>query len=232
MLVYIGYDPREIDAYSVAENSLKITSGIDCTPLCEESLRACGLYTRPVDKRIQPYDIISNASCATDFSSSRFLVPLLCQYGWALFVDCDMVFVGDVNDILRGVDKSKAIYVVKHPNGIHKDDKKMCGLEQTSYLRKNWSSVMLFNCDHTSNRRLSLRDVNERPGRDLHRFYWLDDSEIGELDPKWNWLVNVRDKPKDVKIAHFTLGGPWFESWVPSDNDDIWLKAYGELCDI
>jgi hypothetical protein len=48
---------------------------------------------------------------------------------------------------------------------------------------------MLFNCDHPSNKKLTVEMINTLPGRDLHRFCWLEDDEIGELDPGWNWLV-------------------------------------------
>ena len=99
---------------------------------------------------------------------------------------------------------------------------KMDGVVQTSYSRKNWSSVMLFNCDHPANRRLSLWDISNRKGRDLHAFYWLADSEIGDLPAEWNWLVGVQPKPEAPKIAHFTLGGPWFKDWPGAEHDELW----------
>jgi hypothetical protein len=83
----------------------------------------------------------------------------------------------------------------------------------------------MFNCDHPANRRLSLDDINNRPGRDLHAFYWLHDSEIGELSREWNWLVNVQPEPERPRIAHYTLGGPWFDDWVPQPYDELWLEA-------
>jgi hypothetical protein len=101
----------------------------------------------------------------------------------------------------------------------------MDGQAQVAYDRKNWSSVVLWNCDHPANARLSLADINERPGRDLHRFYWLADSEIGELPPAWNWLVNVRPEPACVGIAHFTEGGPWLPTWRGAPNDELWWES-------
>jgi hypothetical protein len=85
--------------------------------------------------------------------------------------------------------------------------------------------VMLWNCDHPANQRLTLQDVNERPGRDLHRFYWLNDSEIGALPPEWNWLVGVQPKPAAPQIAHFTLGGPFTPGWKGAEHDEIWAEA-------
>lgn len=218
MRIFIGYDPAEDAAYNAAVKSLHRVSDLAPEPLCEERLRASGLYTRTVDKRGQMYDLPSNAPCSTEFATSRFLTPLLCQTGWALFVDCDVIFMADPLTI--ELDNSKAVMVVKHNH--QGQGTKMGGMVQTNYSRKNWSSVMLFNCDHPANKRLSLRDVNERPGRDLHAFYWLHDDEIGELPPVWNWLVNVQEKPDNPRIAHFTLGGPWIDGWKPAPHDNLW----------
>lgn len=96
---------------------------------------------------------------------------------------------------------------------------------QTSYPRKNWSSVILWNTDHPANRRLTLHDVNTRPGLWLHQFGWLHDDEIGALPPEWNWLVNVQERPAYPGIAHFTLGGPFTPGWKGAQNDEIWYEA-------
>lgn len=225
MKVFIGYDRREDAAYSVAAKSLRKFSGdVDITPLVSERLAASGLLRRPVDLRGGTYDIVSNAPCATEFAISRFLTPMLAQTGWALFVDCDVVFLADIKELSQHFDENKAVMVVKHPQ-LDGGGTKMDGVPQERYARKNWSSVILWNCDHPANLRLTLSDVNERPGRDLHRFYWLADSEIGELPDEWNWLVNVRTKPMSPKIAHFTMGGPWFGGWDGAEHDDLWLEA-------
>ena len=223
MKVYIGYDSAEHEAYRVAIKTLVEHSNIVPEPLDSDRLHATGLLRRTVDRRGGLYDLPSNAPCSTDFAISRFLVPVLCQGGWALFVDCDVVFMADPRELLMHADREKAVMVVKHNH--HGTGTKMGGIPQTAYSRKNWSSVMLVNCDHHANRRLSLQDINERPGRDLHAFYWLHDSEIGELPPECNWLVGVQPKPENPKIAHFTNGGPWIENWTPAEHDDIWMEA-------
>lgn len=227
MKVYIGYDPTEDRAAQVAAHSLREASGITAEFLKQDILRDKGLLTRLEDTRGHRFDLVSGATCSTQFSNSRFLTPLLAQGGPALFVDCDMVFYTDPNNIfseIGGMYGEKAVWVVKH-NHVPTETTKMMGQMQTKYNRKNWSSVMLFNCDHPANRRLSLQDVNSRPGRDLHAFYWLADDEIGELDPRWNWLVNVQPKPTDVAIAHFTLGGPFNSGWAGAEHDALWLAA-------
>lgn len=227
MRVFLGWDSKEQDAYRVAERTLLKTSGIVAEPLKLERLQANGLLRRPVDWRGQPWDLPSSAPCSTEFSVSRFLVPILCQSGPALFADCDVIFLDDVRKLMAHFDESKAVMVVKHS---HIDQGlKMVGLQQTNYGRKNWSSVMLFNCDHPANKRLTVADVNERPGRDLHQFYWLHDSEIGELPPEWNWLVGIQPKPKFPKVAHLTQGGPWLKGWQSAEHDDLWLNAFKSL---
>jgi len=222
--VYIGYDEREHEAYEVACKTLYKTSTIEAIPLVENRLRSQGLYWRNVDARGgRAYDLPSNAHASTAFAITRFFTPLLCQQGWALFTDCDVLFAEDVKPILRHADPSKAVMVVKHDH--RQEGVKMDNQVQVPYPRKNWSSVMLFNCNHPANLRLTVEDINRRPGRDLHAFYWLSDNEIGELPPAWNWLVNVQDRPSNVKIIHYTNGGPWIAGWGPKPNDDIWLKA-------
>jgi lipopolysaccharide biosynthesis glycosyltransferase len=225
MKAYIGYDPREDAAYRVAAKTLRETSGIEAEPLVEERLRAAGLLWRPVDRRGRMHDLVSGSDQSTEFAISRFLVPMLCQSGWALFADCDVVFLRDVGALLPLCQPwQKAVYVVKHRH-TPADPWKMDGQAQLAYPRKNWSSVMLFNCDHPAHRRLSLHDVNTRPGRDLHAFYWLHDDEIGELSREWNWLVGVQPKPERPAIAHFTLGGPFTPGWKGAEHDDIWMEA-------
>ena len=57
----------------------------------------------------------------------------------------------------------------------------MDGREQTVYLRKNWSSLILFNCGHEANAVLTPDLANRKTGKYLHRFGWLDDALIGEI---------------------------------------------------
>lgn len=229
MRVFIGYDEREHEAAVVATKTLReVTNGqIEAEWLCTAKLTAHGLLWRTADHRgSQDYDLVSNAPQSTRFAVSRFLTPILCPSGFALFVDSDVVFLRDPREMLRYVEARHAVSVVKH-KPLAETGMKMVNQQQVSYPRKNWSSVMLFNCDHGANRRLSLRDVNERPGRDLHAFYWLSDNEIGTLAEPWNWLVDVHPRPYMPAIAHMTLGGPWLPGWKGGSFDDEWMKAKG-----
>lgn len=219
--MFLGYDDREPDSFVAAQRSLLMntTMSVMVAPLDERRLADRGLLRRMVDKRGNRYDLLSNANASTDFAISRFLPPILCQQGWALFADSDVIFMRDVAELYALRDPSKALQVVQH-GPLLESGLKMDGQKQQPYNRKNWSSVMLFNCDHPANRRLSLADIQERRGLDLHHFYWLADSEIGALPGEWNWLVGVQPKPENPGIAHFTLGTP--ELGVTSEHDDIW----------
>lgn len=229
--VYIGHDPRSQLAYDVAEHSLRqhAAGPVFVTALRADVLAAQGLLRRPTDARGGDlYDLHSNAPCSTEFAISRFMVPLLAQQGWALFVDCDVVFLADVAEVLACRNPEVAVQVVHH-NHVPRAASKMCGATQTRYPRKNWSSVMLWNCDHPANRRLSLDDINHRPGRDLHALYWLADSEVGYLPPPCNWLVGEQPAPSRPVVAHFTNGGPWLAGWADAEHDDIWHRARAEM---
>lgn len=227
MKVYLGFDSREPEAARVATKTLgEVTRGqITPTFLYAGRLRDHGLLTRLTDTRGQAFDLASNAPVSTEFAISRFLTPILAQDGWALFADSDVVFREDPRNMLHEVRDDCAVYVVKH-GAVECGGTKMDGQPQIEYPRKLWSSVMLFNCDHPANRRLSLRDVNERPGRDLHRFVWLNDAEISVLHPRWNHLVNVTPGPLPERgLLHYTLGGPFTSGWAGAEHDDIWLEA-------
>lgn len=230
MKVYIGYDPVEEYAVDVVQDTLwRLAPDIPGELLVQPELRARGLYTRPeVITNGQRYDVISQAPCSTAFSLTRFLVPIVTLSGYALFVDCDMAFMESPQTLLEEAmdGPDKAVWVVKHDHA-GTEGTKMCGLAQTQYPRKNWSSVVLWNCDHPANRRLTLHDVNTRPGSWLHQFGWLADDEIGSLDPRWNQLVGVQPDETirpDEGILHWTLGSAWFPDWQPKPFDDVWLK--------
>lgn len=211
--IYVGYDSREDIAWQVARQSiLRHTKGdVEVYPLKQTTLRELGLYTRDQD----------NAS--TEFSITRFLTPHLAAFdGWAIFVDCDFLFTRDVTEILDLLDDSKALYCVQH-DYTPANMVKMDGKQQSVYPRKNWSSFMAFNCAHPKVKALTPEIVNtETPGF-LHRFTWLDDADIGELDLEWNFLEGEYAKPDQIPMCvHYTNGGPWFENWQDVDFGDEW----------
>src|SRR6266478_6919214 len=214
--VYLGWDPRELVPYEVARKSIlsRTKEPIRITPLKLNHLR--DFFKRPIEERDgKLWCPISEAPMSTEFAISRFAIPFL-ETGWAVFADCDILCWSDIKELFELADDKYAVMVVKHSVG-GSGMTKMDGQTQTSYQCKNWSSVVLWNCDHPANKRLTVEKLNTWPGRDLHAFKWLQDSEIGELPQQWNWLVNVTPgEPEKKGIWHFTLGGPWFEHWTPA----------------
>jgi lipopolysaccharide biosynthesis glycosyltransferase len=227
--IWVGYDPRESEAFAVCRHSLRRRSGnVPIHAVVLGDLRAAGLYSRPTSKRDSKlWDDISDAPMSTEFAISRFLVPHLAKRGWALFMDCDILARTDVNELFDMADPRYAMMCVKHPNYIPKEAVKMDGQEQTRYLRKNWSSVMLFNCEHPWNQNLTVDLINSVPGRDLHRFCWLQNDLIGDLPMSWNWLVGTSDPEIVPDLVHFTSGGPWFEGYRNVPYADEWLAERG-----
>lgn len=221
--IYIGFDSRETKAYSVAEKTAQ-RFGYFPEPLYEDRLRLSGMLTRPKDVRGQQFDLISGAPQSTEFAIARFGVGILAHSGWALFVDCDVVFMRSPRVIFDLRDPSKAVQVVKHPP-MQTSGTKMDGQVQTSYSRKLWSSVMLWNLEHQANRRLTLDMLNCWPGRDLHALKWLADEEIGDLPREANWLVGMQPKPEYPIIAHFTLGTPDMPGLEFSEHAEIWKEV-------
>jgi len=225
--VFIGWDTSQIRAWCVAAFSLGMhaSSRIDVQRVAMQTLRARSLYTRLTLEADHGYwDVISEAPMSTGHAIARFLVPRLCQYeGWALFTDGDVLFRTDVAQLFALADMSKAIQVVQHQHA-PSETVKMTGEIQTLYARKNWSSVMLFNCGHPANRALTVDLVNTVPGRDLHRFCWLDDALIGELPARWNVLIGEEDVP-DPAIAHYTLGVPDMAGYEHCPLSDEWYAV-------
>jgi lipopolysaccharide biosynthesis glycosyltransferase len=213
--VYIGWDSRETKAYEVCVKSiLKHTSkNINIYPLKLQELRNLNYYTRPDD-----------SLSSTEFTFSRFLVPYLNSYkGKALFCDCDFLFLDDINKIFDLADETKAVQCCKHDYR-PTSEFKMEGAKQHVYPRKNWSSLVLFNCDNPSNKFLNIGNINELSGQYLHRFNWLLDDEIGSIPIEWNWLVNWYKEPKDgkPKALHFTEGGPWHKGYENCEYSELW----------
>lgn len=233
--VFIGYDPREHDAYDACRYSLYEHMGplppVRIRGLVLDRLKERGLYYRPTETRPgvdRPvlFDVISEHPMATEFAISRFLIGHLAQQGYAIFMDCDMLVRANIRRLFEFCqkDSSKAVWCVKH-NHQPKDGVKMDGQVQSAYSRKNWTSVMVWNVDHESNRLLTVEKINSLPGRDLHAFCWLKDEEIGELDVEWNWLVGVSPPVMSPKIVHFTNGIPSMRGFEEQPFADEWRHA-------
>lgn len=174
--------------------------------------------------------MLDGKTFSTEFSHTRFLVPRLMNYkGWALFIDADMIFLSDVAKVFEMRDNRFAVMCVKHNYPPRRDDVKMDGRTQRFYHRKNWSSFVLWNCNHPANKQVTSELVNFLPGRDLHSFSWLEGSEIGSLPPTYNYIAGI-SKPLGVNekpdVIHYSDGGPWFDECQDVPFADLWTSEY------
>jgi lipopolysaccharide biosynthesis glycosyltransferase len=195
--VFIGYDPRESIAYHVCANSIIRHSSVpvSITPLALNNLSE---YQE------------KHKDGSNQFIYSRFLVPHLMQHkGWALFVDGDMIFRDDIAKLFDLIEHDKAVMVVKHDYKTKKKEKYL-GAPNQDYPRKNWSSVVLWNCNSYINYILTPEYIQKASGADLHRFTHIPDERIGSLPKEWNWLPDEFGENKDAKLLHWTLGTPCF----------------------
>jgi hypothetical protein len=218
--VYVGWDSREDIAFQACKTSiLKHASvPVEVVPLKQHVLRREGIYTREVDEL-----------ASTEFTFTRFLVPRLKGFkGWALFIDCDFIFLDDIKNLFDQVNDQYAVMCAQH-DYTPKAGTKMDGKDQHIYPRKNWSSAVLFNCGHPDNQKLSVETINNETltGAWFHRFTWLDDNKIGKISHEWNWLVGWYNEPDDgsPKALHYTEGGPWFEDYQDCEYANEYYKA-------
>ena len=201
MRIYTGYDSRESLGWHVfAQSVIETTPGAELIPLA------------PVQ-----------GDGTNAFTYSRFRVPALCGYrGWALFLDgVDMLARANLNDLMTIADPRYGVMVVKHDYRTRHPRKYVgtaleCANED--YPRKNWSSVILWNCGHYSHQRTNLHRADPM----LHRFCWVPDNEIGELPHAWNWLADEYGENQQAKLVHWTAGMPGFEQYADSPMADEW----------
>lgn len=225
--VFIGWDPREAEVADVCQHSIATRTAAPVpaiTMIKMQEMRDKGLYTRKHEIRDGVlWDVISEAPMSTEFAISRFLVPFLSTADWAVFCDCDFLWLDDIRNLIALTDPRYAVMCVQHKH-IPKETVKMDDQVQTLYRRKNWSSMVVWNLKHEANNRLTLDMVNTLPGRDLHRFCWLEDDEIGAVPVEWNWLEGSSDPSIDPKVIHYTRGGPWFKDYTDVAYADLWLN--------
>ena len=213
--ICIGYDPRESIAYHVLEQSILNTCSL---PVAIIPLHA------PMLRGFDGQQDGTNA-----FTYSRFLVPDLMDFqGWALYLDSDMLLRRDLAILWDQIDDSKAVMACQHEyETTH--HVKLVGTpmeaRNESYPRKNWSSLVLWNCGHPMNRILTKEFVSEAGGKRLHRFEWLNDEDIGSIPLSWNHLVTEQPKDRGANLVHFTLGVPGFEHYRDCDYSDEWNAA-------
>jgi lipopolysaccharide biosynthesis glycosyltransferase len=205
--IFIGYDPTQHIAYEVLKYSLEkhTTEPLDIQPIDADKLTD---FKRPVDPL-----------ASTPFTYTRFLVPWLCDYeGIGLFMDSDMVALGDISELFALPMEGLALRVRQHDYN-PAETTKMGGKVQTQYPRKNWSSLMLMN-----NAELKIwtkEAVETQSGAWLHRFEEIPDEKIGDISEEWNVLDHMTGP---TKLLHYTSGGPWLPGCEDADHADLWHR--------
>lgn len=212
----VGFDQREAVAYhtfcqSVIKNASRPVAFI---PLAENML---GDYRE------------THTDGSNKFIYTRFLTPYLCEYsGWAIFADGDMICQADIKELWQLRDDSKAVLVVKHDykTTAHR---KYFDNKNEDYPRKNWSSVVLWNCAHPANQILTPEFIQSQTGSFLHRFSWLQDDQIGQIPREWNWLaVEYPDNPQ-ANLVHYTLGAPCLNDYKDCSMSKIWHNMHSDM---
>ena len=211
--IFIGYDPREAIAYHTCANSIirQASKPVAIIPL---ALNLFNDYTE------------THTDGSNQFIYSRFLVPHLMGYqGHAIFIDGDMIVREDIVKLWELANPYMDVQVVKHDYKT-KMTEKYLGAKNENYPRKNWSSVILWNCSSWTNRKLTPEWIENATGAELHRFTWIEDSRIGELPREWNWLPDEYGPNPDAKLLHYTLGTPCFHEFATTPQGEEWHREH------
>ena len=210
--LFVGYDPNEAAGYHTFCHSVitRASEPVSITPI--------------IKNQFSEWNREGESNGATEFSFSRFLVPYLCKYrGHAIFVDgADMLCLGDIAELWALRDFSKSVQVVQH-EAYQPEEVKMWNQENRAYPRKNWSSVMIINCEYHHAYELTPENVAKKSGSWLHQFEWVQsEKRIGALPPEWNVLVGHQTN-KNAKLLHFTNGLPEVYP-LNGIEDEMWDK--------
>lgn len=193
--------PLDIRVFNGTDNALERDGGIEPLPLAPNLRHRHG---------------------ATEFGLCRYLVPQLCGWiGRALYLDSDIVCLGDVGDLfdvpLAGAD---FLALPRHPPA---DD------------GSGWlTAVMPIDC---ASARFDLESIFDEIGRGLYtqgdfmkmsaRFLARHPYRIGRIDPAWNSL-DVHGS--GTKLVHFTDldRQPWRRPGHAYGA--IWFRYFREAC--
>jgi len=209
--IFVGYDPREAVAYHTCANSIirHASCPVAIIPL---ALNLFKDYTE------------THTDGSNQFIYSRFLVPHLMDYtGHAIFIDGDMIVRSDIAELWQWRHKQYDVQVVKHNYETCMTEKYL-GAKNENYPRKNWSSVIIWNCESAANKRLTPEFVQQSTGAELHRFTWICDEQIGDLPAEWNWLPDEYGPNINADLLHYTLGAPCFHDFATTPMADEWHR--------
>lgn len=219
--IFTGFDQREAIGWHVFAQSVieRIDQPVEIIPLSERMGKKLGVGTDGTNV----------------FTKLRFLVPYLCGFkGTALWVDgADMLALSDLTEIWEKQNSWHGVKVVKHHYQT-KHPRKYVGTsleaDNLDYEQKNWSSLIWWRCDYLPHQQLTPHFIQAQTGQFLHRFQWMPQDRIGELEGDWNHLVGEQEASK-AKIAHYTLGIPGFTHYSSTEYADQWKKTLQNVCE-
>lgn len=187
--IMIGYDVRQPLSYNVLQHSIyrRSSKPVAITPL--------DIRTLPIKRE-----------GLTSFTYSRYLVPWLCNYdGFALFLDSDMLVLGDIAEIFSQANDEFAVMVVKNKQ------------------RFEWPSLMLFNCAKC---KVLTPEYVEKYGSPQD-FGWANGA-VGELPAEWNHCCEY-DVPGPAKLAHYTQGVPIWTETRDCEYGEEWMAEMADM---
>ncbi len=189
--VYVGFDPRQPVAYNVAAYSIMSRSSkpVAITPLV--------LPTLPIQR-----------TGLTSFTFSRWLAPAISSYsGWSIFVDSDVLCLGDISD-LQGL---------AYLDSVVNDAKDTPVFVSKNKLKFEWASVMVFNNEHC---KILTPEFVDDPKNSLFDFAWA--KRVGNLPAAWNHLVGYDEPDPKARLIHFTQGIPCWDETRSCEFADEW----------
>ena len=213
-MVFVGYDSAQDIAYKVLRYSILVnaTRQVDVYPIILDDVRKRFGFNR-----------VHDPLQSTEFTYTRFLVPLMCDYqGIAVFMDSDMLALGDVSQLFDLDMTPFALRVVKHDHKpLNPVKMGQLGRVQQAYPRKNWSSLFIADCSKL--KCWTKEAVETKSPAWLHRFEPVPDDAIGDLD-KTQWNVLDYYDNINTKLVHFTEGGPWLPGCENHPYGDVWFR--------
>lgn len=208
--IFVGYDEREAVGFPVFCHSV----------LARTAERVS----------FEPVRGIKRPESSTSFEPGRWSVPGRCGFrGIAVWAECDMLCLANIAELVALLDSNCDVMVVKHDYRT-RFPVKFLGQKNEDYPRKNWSSLMVFNCNAAVWRR--IEDVQPKLS-DLHRFPesitvgtrkvdLFDQDRIGALPMAWNHLVGEYMPNPAAKLAHFTIGLPIWPEYADCEHAAAW----------